>query len=178
MNLHQPLPSAMLGSLFAEYSHDHLRGQVILMDQKFIWALCFDTPGCQCVGRKILEVEGNDRLRSAGYGRRKNMAVFGLICHCLHERTVSFHPGIGEVNLQLTEQMRRLLRSQTQLDFESPLGFFDDVPRPARAVRISPRTRLFRVVGCFHVPKIPRPHECGTIEPHSLRPESDCNPVS
>jgi hypothetical protein len=96
---------------------------------------------CQGVGKKILEVERNDRLRSAGYGGCMNMAFFGVIGHCLDKCFLSFYPGIGEVNFQLTEQMRGLLRSQTQLDFESPPGFLDDVLRPAWQVE---RTRQLR----------------------------------
>ena len=46
MYVHPSVPSAMLFGLFSNDSENCFWVQMILMDQKFIWALCFDTPGC------------------------------------------------------------------------------------------------------------------------------------
>ena len=65
---HQSLPVAILFGLLPNGCGNGGRVYVILMDQKLIWALCFDIPWRKCQGRKIFEVECDDGLRTTGYG--------------------------------------------------------------------------------------------------------------
>ena len=78
MYAYQSFLSAMLLGLFTSDSENCLGIEMILMDQEFIWTLRFDIPGCQCVGRKILDIERDNCLRSAGHRGCKYMAIFGM----------------------------------------------------------------------------------------------------
>jgi hypothetical protein len=120
---------------------DWLGIQVVLVDQEFIGPLRLDIPGRQSVCRKMPHVERNDGLPAADQGGGENMTVFGMVGHRRDDSVVALYPGVRRMNFQLTRQMRRLRRSQTQLGFESAFGFLEDVLRPPREVE---RTRRLR----------------------------------
>jgi hypothetical protein len=70
MNFHQALDSSASLGLFLELLDDHLRVQMVLVNEKVIRALRLHVPGSKRGFREILEIESNDGLS----------VVFEIIC--------------------------------------------------------------------------------------------------
>lgn len=134
MNFQQTHDSPAPFGLFPELLDNHIRVQVVLVNEKVIRALRDYVPGVKRGVGKILEIESNDGLSTRAHSGSQHMPVFGVVGHGGNQRLVALDPRIREMQLQLANQVRRLCRSDTELNFKCAYGFQDDVLGPARQV--------------------------------------------
>jgi hypothetical protein len=121
--------------LFDKDSHEHIGREINQKAKELVRVLCFDIPLGQRIGFKIIEVDCADHFCGCANSAGCNVAVFGVISHCVDLLLRHLDHGFGKCLGHFRDKMRCLIFVHFAA-LDQVLGrFIEYLLRPMHAIK-------------------------------------------